>query len=121
MQTHIEADEVRQTQRTHRMVIAEFHRSVDVTRAGHTLFDHAHRFQAQGYAQTTGSKTRNITHHNRFLLHVRGYLTNNRSRFIAGALAYDDLYQLHDVYGIEEVHPDHLFGPARSAGNFGDS
>ena len=46
-ESHIEPNQIRQTQRTHGMVIAEFHRRVDVARAGHTLLDHAHRFEAK--------------------------------------------------------------------------
>src|SRR5437660_9873205 len=44
IQTHIKAHQIGQAQRTHRVVIAEFHRRVDVTRASHALLHHSHRF-----------------------------------------------------------------------------
>src|SRR5438445_10485725 len=43
-QTHVEAHQIGQAQRTHRVVITEFHRRVDVAWASHTLLSHSHRF-----------------------------------------------------------------------------
>src|SRR5213080_1850788 len=44
IQTYIKAHQIGQAQRTHRVVITEFHRRVDVAWAGHTLLNHSHRF-----------------------------------------------------------------------------
>src|SRR4051812_44376263 len=107
-QTHIEAHQVGQAQRTHRMVIAEFHRSVDVARAGDALLDHAHSFQAECYSKTTGGESGNVAHDDRLFLQALRDLANHRGRLFASLCADHDFHQLHEMHRIEKVHSDHL-------------
>src|SRR5436190_12415681 len=48
----VEADEIGETQRSHRMVVAELHRAVDVFRAGDAFFEHANRLEPDRDAES---------------------------------------------------------------------
>src|SRR5947207_9575023 len=57
VQTYIKPDQIRQPQRSHGVVVTQFHRCVDVARAGDALLKHAHGLEPEGHAQATRSKT----------------------------------------------------------------
>src|SRR3954453_20706126 len=61
----VESDQIGETQRTHRMVVAELHRAIDVLRAGDPFFEHANRFESDGDAETGGRKAGRIANDDR--------------------------------------------------------
>ena len=99
------------------MVVTEFHRRVDVARAGDPLFEHTHRFEAERHAQPARSKSRSIAHYDWFFLHAPGDFQSRRFGVFAGFLTDNDLEKLHDGHRIEEVHADDIAGSARGGGN----
>src|SRR5690606_37161044 len=52
VEPHVEADQVRQPQRTHRVTVAELERLVDVCGARHTFLHHAHRLETEQHAES---------------------------------------------------------------------
>ena len=102
------------------MIVPKLHRLIDIARTGNALFDHAHRFQPQRHSQATWRKSGNITHDDRFFLHARRHVADNRSRFAACLFPHDDFDQPHNVYWIEEMHTDHILWSKWCPGDFGD-
>src|SRR2546422_2693784 len=63
----VEADEIRELERTHRMVVSQLHRLVDVFRGGDPALEHPHRFETEGQTQPAGCEPRRVLHHDRIL------------------------------------------------------
>ena len=53
-EAHVEADEVRELERPHRVAVAELHRAVDVRRRGDACLEHPHRFGAEAMRMLEG-------------------------------------------------------------------
>jgi hypothetical protein len=117
VQPHIEPHQISQAQRTHRMVIAEFHSSVDVARAGHSLLNHAHRFEPQRDAQAARSKPRDVSYGDGLFPHLLGHRADSANGRCAGLLTDDYFDQPHDMHRIEKVHADDPFRIRQAAGN----
>src|SRR2546421_8492863 len=113
VQTHV----IREFQRTHRVVVSQFHCRINVFRRSHALLEHTHGFESKGYAETAGSKARHIANDYWLLSQPAADSANNFNRIIAGRFPNDNFNQAHDVDWVEEVHAYHL---GRSLGSFGD-
>src|SRR3712207_890085 len=50
-ETHVEADQIGEAQRSHRMVVAELHGAIDVLRRGDAFLEHANRFETDGHTE----------------------------------------------------------------------
>ena len=109
-EAHVEADEVRQLERAHGVAVAELERGVDVLGAGDALLDHADRLETEHEAQAARGEARRVLHDDARLAHLLADGARGRDRLLGGLLRLDDLEQLHQVHGVEEVHPDHLVG-----------
>ena len=117
-QTNIETHQIRQTERAHWVVIAQFHRCVDVARTGNALLNHPHRLKSQGHSQPARRKARNVTHDDWFLPCPRDDFAQGLGDAGAGLAANYNLDQAHDMNRVEEVHSyDHL-GMRRRSGDF---
>src|SRR2546427_9736202 len=64
---HVEADQIGELERAHRVVVAELHGAVDVLRRGDALLEHAHRLEAEGETQAARREPRRVPHHDRLL------------------------------------------------------
>src|ERR1051326_2737001 len=92
------------------MVVAEFHRRVDILNTGYSLFKHPHRFKAKRHAQTTRRKTRNVLHDDRFFAHLTTNIRDCLYRLVAGLFPNHNFKEPHDVHRIEKVHTNNSFG-----------
>src|SRR5262245_31319430 len=101
------------------MVIAEFHRSVDVARARYPSLDHAHGFETQGNAQTTGRESGNVAHYDWLFPHSPGHCPDSIDSPFNGFLADNNFDQAHEMHRVEEVHADHLYRTSCRARNLG--
>ena len=119
-QAHIKTDEIRQLQRSHRMVVTEFHRRINVARAGDALLDHAHRFQSERNAQTARRESRHVLNDDRLLAHFAAYVGNCLYGLVTRFTAYNNLHEPHDVHRIEEVHAHDRFWTFGRRCDFGD-
>ena len=118
LQADVEADEIGESQRSHRVAVAELHRGVDVGRRRDTRFDHAHRLESEHDAEAGRGEARRVPHEDGRLAHpLRGRARRQHDGLVARRVR-DDLDELHDVHRIEEVHAD---DPRRTAGGFRDS
>src|SRR5262249_448438 len=98
------------------MVVAEFHRSVDVLRTGYALLKHSHRFETEYDSQTTRTKPPNVFHGDRLFPKPPSNGRGDVDSRGAGLLANNDFKQSHDMHGIEKVHTNNGFGTFRRTG-----
>src|SRR6185437_10687681 len=98
------------------MVVAEFHRSVDVLRARYSLFKHSHGFESKHYAQTTRGKAGNVFDDDRLFPHFAPDIRNCINSLGAGLFANNDFKQSHDMHWVEKVHTNNGFGTFRRTG-----
>ena len=69
-QAHVEADEVGELERPHRVAVAELHRLVDVLGARDALLDHADRLEPEDEAQAARREARRVLHDDHGLAHA---------------------------------------------------
>src|SRR6185503_12492348 len=98
------------------MVVAEFHRSVDILRTRYSLLKHSHRFESQHDAQTTRSKTGNVPDDDRLFPKPLSYSRGDINSLDAGLFANNDFQQSHDMHWVEKVHTNNSFGAFRRTG-----
>src|SRR5215470_16095855 len=98
------------------MVVAEFHRGIDVPRARYALLEHAHRFKPERNSQPARRKTRNVLNNDRLLAHLAADVRNCLYGFVACLLADDNLHQSHEMDRIEEVHANNGLRASRRRG-----
>src|SRR5215213_7929191 len=101
------------------MVVAEFHRGINVARARHTLLDHPHRFKSEGDPQPARSKTRSIFYDNRLFPHFPADVRDCLRSLSARLFTNHNLDQSHDMDGIEKVHADNGFRASRNGSYVG--
>src|SRR4029453_4277426 len=92
---HVEPDEVRQAQRSHRMAIAERHRLVDVLGGSDPLLQHADRLEPEEHAQPARREPRRIADDDRLLPELPAHLERDGDGLVARLLGANDLEQRH--------------------------
>ena len=105
--------QIRQPQRTHRVLVAKLHREIDVLRRCHARLEHPNRLRAEQHTEPTGRESGNVPHDDRPLAHPTCELTRLLHRLIGGALTADELEELHHGNRVEEVHADDPSGIGR--------
>ncbi len=109
-QRHVVADHVEQLEGPHRVTAAHLHRRVDVVGARVVRLEHLHRVVEVGEEQRVDDETRAVTAAHGVLADLGGDVENRRLDIATGRHGRDDLDQLHDRGGIEEVHADDIGG-----------
>src|SRR6478609_2242059 len=105
-EAHVEADEVAETQRPHRMSVAELHRPVDVGGRGHSLLEHASGLEPEQDPEPARREAGDVLDDDRLLAERDGELARTLDDAgIRGPSAYD-LDQGHGEGRVEEVHSD---------------
>src|SRR6266545_6168375 len=79
------------------------------------LAEHAGRLVQEGTDHARGKEAARVVHHDRNFADLLDIIIRAGQRFRAGALALDNLDQLHFVDRREEVQADEAFGPRRRA------
>src|SRR5262245_922411 len=67
---HVEADQIGELERAHRVAVAEFHRLVDVLGRRDPCLDHADRFEAEADAEARTGEARRVDDEDRLLAEV---------------------------------------------------
>src|SRR5882672_4139033 len=62
---HVEADEIGQPQRPHRVPVPERHRLVDILRRSDPLLEHADRLEPEQHAEPAGGEPRTVANDDR--------------------------------------------------------
>ena len=100
-------------ERSHRVVVAELHRAVDVRRAGDALLEHADRFQSDRDAEARRGESGRIADDDRALAHLLRDRAHLLDRLVARSARRARSPSASSRAGIEEVQPDHPLGPLR--------
>ena len=114
------ADEVGQSEGTHRMIGAQHHALVDVLSAGDTVGEDANSLVDHRDEDAVDDESGSFLHLHGLFADGRGQFNDALGDFIAGQLTFDDFNQCHTIGGIEEVHADELGGTAGAGSNLGD-
>jgi hypothetical protein len=117
----VEADEVGERQRAHRVVHAELHHLVDAPPWSPTpsitavagLVDHRHQ-------DAVGDEPGEVVRLHRHLAEGLGELDGPRVHGVARLEPADDLDELHHRHRVHEVHPDDRLGALGDGGDLGD-
>src|SRR2546429_4188103 len=117
---HVEAHEVGELERAHRMVVSELHRLVDVLRRGDTLLEHAHRFEPERDPQPAGGEPGRILHDDGLLAERPREGDRPLDGPGGGLWVRHYLDELHRVHGIEEVHAEDATGVLHGGCDRGD-
>ena len=114
----VEADQIAESQRAHRMIGTELHGSVDAFDGGDALGVDADGLVDHRDQDTVDNEAGGFLDMDRNLAHLLGDLNNLVNRLGGGVLAGDDFDQLHDGGRIEEMHADNRM--LHAVGNLGD-
>src|SRR4051794_19403258 len=112
----VEADQVGQGERAERVREAELGDGVDRLRLGDAVVQRPHRLVDERHQDPVRDEAREVVCDGRRLAEVARELRDLAGGLVGGVAAADDLDELQDRYGIEEVHADH---PVRPAGRGG--
>src|SRR5690606_36517114 len=102
----VEADEVAELERAHRVAVAELHRFIDVLRARDAALEHADGFDAEDHAEAAGREAREVFDDDRLLADARRERARRLDGRVGRAQAAHDLEELHQRDRVEEVEPD---------------
>src|SRR5919204_5460055 len=100
----VEADEVGERQRPHRMVHAEPEHRVDVLRRPDALLEREERFVDERHEDPVRDEARCVARLDGGLAEPLGDAPHERDRVVRGLHPADDLDELHQRNGVHEVH-----------------
>src|SRR5919198_340613 len=100
----VEADEVGERQRPHRMVHAEPEHRVDVLRRPDALLEREERFVDERHEDPVRDEARCVARLDGGLAEPLGEAPHERDRVVRGLHPADDLDELHQRNGVHEVH-----------------
>ena len=106
----VEADEVHQRERAHRVAAAEAHGRVEVLAPGVVGLEHPRGLVEVAEEQVVGDEPGAVAEHHRALAERDGQLGDVGDHLRLGDDRAHDLDQLLHRRGVEEVHPDDLAG-----------
>ena len=104
--SYVEADQIGQRQRPHRVLVAKNHRRVDVLGARNAVGQHADGFVSEDNTEATGRKPRDVVHQNRGFAHGASSGLCCFDGGLSGLIVANQFQQLHDRYWIEKMHAD---------------
>ena len=104
LETGVEAHEIHQLERAHRMIESEFQGLVDVARRRYPLQQHVERFVAKTGVHPRRDESGRLPDKHRFLTHRSRDRFDRCERFRRRLERANDLDELHLVHRIEEVH-----------------
>src|ERR671935_539424 len=116
----VEADEIGQLERTHRVMQAELCALVDVFFATQPFHQRANRLVDERHEHPVDDESRVIERGDRRLAQRSGDFERQCERRLRGVAALGDLHQRHHRYRVEEVHADDPVGPFRGGGHPSD-
>jgi hypothetical protein len=116
----VDADEVGQGDRAHRQARAEPHGVVDVLHGGVARLDHADGLVEVREQQLVGDEAAPVADGDRDLADRLGERLRGLDHTLVGDHGADELDQLHDRGGVEEVEAEHTVGPLRVDGDVHD-
>src|SRR5690606_19740976 len=116
----VDADEIAEGERPHRISAAEHHSRVDVLDARHTTLELADRVQHVGNQEEVHHEPGVVLRGDRHLPELPGEFEGAVERLVARGDGAHHLDQLHDRDRIEEVQAHEPVGPVRGRGHVGD-
>ena len=112
----VEADEVRECKRAHRMRESELRDRVDRLRIGDPLHERIRRFVHEGHEDAIRDEPGKVVCLRGRLPEVFRERDDGRRGLVGGLHRADHLDEREHRHRIEEVHPDHLLRPCRHGG-----
>ena len=109
----VEADEVGQLERAHRVVQPDPRAGVDVLGRPDALLEGPHRLGEERHEDPVDDEARPVGRHDDLLAELGRQLADRLDRLVRRVAAADQLDQRHDRHGAEEVHPDEPRGAGR--------
>src|SRR6476661_3870420 len=119
-QAGVQADQVGQRQRPHRVVHAQPHYGVDRLAVAHALHQAVDRLVDHRHQDSVGDEPGVVVRLSHRLAHRLGCGHHAGHRLVAGLEAADHLHQLHQRHRVHEVHADHLLRALGGRGQAGD-
>ena len=119
-EAHVEADEVCQRQRTHRVVHPELHHRVNRLRRAHALHEREHGFVDHRHEDAICDEARVIGRFDRGLAQRATQGAGRLHGLGTRSLPADELDERHERDRVHEVHPQHQLGPPRSGSQHRD-
>ena len=116
----VEADEVEQLERAHRVAAAEAHRRVEVLARRVVALEHRHRVVEVPEEQRVRDEARLVADDDRLLPDPVGERLDVLEDVVGGDDGPDHLDELLHRRGVEEVHADDSLGVARGDRDLGD-
>ena len=110
----VQPDEVGQSEGSHRVGHAEAHDRVDILRLGDALHPRVERFIDHRHQHAVGDEAGPVVGGVGLLAHLLRQVDGPLCDLGAGREAVDDLDELHDRDGVEEVHADDALSRAGS-------
>src|SRR4051794_20886145 len=108
----VEANEVAQRQRSHRVVGASLHRGVDLLDRPDALLVGAHPVEQEGDEQAVDDEAGLVLGLHGELAELLAVVEAGLEGLVAGGHRAHNLEQRHDLHGVEEVKAQEAVGPA---------
>src|SRR5258707_477833 len=116
----IQADEVCQLERAHRLVGPQLHRSIDVLNATQTFHHRKARLVEHRDQNAVDDEARKVPRKYRRLPHPFGERARRRVAGVGSCGSPNDLHQAHQWNWVHEVHSDHRVRSASGCSDPGD-
>ena len=116
----VEADQVEQRQRAHRVAAAEAHGRIDVLAGGVAALVHPDRVVEVAEQQRVGDEAGPVPRRGRLLLDLGDELLGAGDHRRVGDHGLDDLDETHHRRRVEPVQPDDARGATGAGGQLGD-
>src|SRR5699024_778176 len=107
-QAHVQADQIAQSQGAHGVVGAQLHGGVNALHGGHAGVYQIDALVDHGDQDLVDHEAGGLVNLDGLLADLHGQVPDGVEGLIGGVSAPDDLHQLHDGSGVEEVHTDEL-------------
>ena len=120
VQRRVEAHEVEESERTHRVAASELHRLVDVLLRGHARLEQPDRLEEVRHEEPVDDEPRGVLGGDGCLAERLDEGPGGLEGRVPREDRADDLDQLHHRRRVEEVEPENLRGPPRRGGQLGD-
>src|SRR5579885_2246111 len=115
----VQPDKIRQLERAHGMVHAEFHYGVHGFGRGDTFHDAVSGFVDERHEDAIGDEAGRVIDGDRSFAEALGKLDRRRESSVGGLQRADHLDERHDRDGIHEMHAHETPGAARERGESG--
>src|SRR3569623_494355 len=109
-EARIEADQIRELERAHRMVEAELHAGIDVVRGAEPLVEAVAGFIQERNEHAVDDEAGDVASADHGLAEALRELGDGLGSRVARRQTADDLAALHQRHRIHEVHADHAIG-----------